>query len=185
MDTVIHAIARERIPVPPGAAAGSRRRGDRGVAVEPLKLEVCLFDNGELFSPSSAAPWSALIGCGTLILAPSILAAGVPAEASSGRREVALYGPGSGGRVASVDLEVAFSSHHGSSNERITEPTPDLSKRLPTVRMKLDLKKRRPSSSQAHQTLLFPRTCTTGPRSNHVYPRQLLGFIIFGQGVCL
>lgn len=76
--------------------------------MEPPRLEVCLFDND-----SSTRSPSALLGVGTVDLAPFITSSVQPEDSRrDSRREVLLLEPGSGKSVASAVLGITFSSHH-------------------------------------------------------------------------
>lgn len=210
VDTAIQAIARHRVSnssSPPqrlnvGGPAPSCH--DCAVEVEPLALEVCLFDNNRC-SPSSSSS-SALLGCGTMVLTPVIIAGilaqderatdssngqettyqpfcgrvraleevgvcpyeqtastrgdgesatptvDMPQELHSGSRlrEVLLFEPGSGKRMASVTLGVALSLHKNSGinrgmlppsgSPRATDVASTLAEHLPKVRKSLTLK---------------------------------------------
>lgn len=148
--------------------------------VEPLALEVCLFDNNRC-APSSSFS-SGLLGCGTMVLTPIIIAGilagddgasdswigqetayqpfarrvsplgeagfrvrerkvsirvgGEPAftmsdvqqeaHSSSRSREVVLFEPGSGNRIASIILGVALSLHRNSRNGGLSPPLESL-----------------------------------------------------------
>lgn len=202
MDTAIQAIARHRVssspspPDRPNAGGFSPSCHECTVQVEPLALEVCLFGNNRC-SPSIASS-SGLIGCGTMVLTPVILAeitagdertsasyicqktayqpssgrarplgeAHVPARegttstATGGKsaittshtqqeahrsslgKEVVLFEPGSGKRVASIVLGVNLSLHQGSRGRDMTPPAgsprvadaaTNLGERLPKV----------------------------------------------------
>ena len=121
VNTAVHAIAREHISAPPPAAAGGNFRQDLEfqVEVEPLALEVCLFDNGRRSSSPLAPPSSsALLGVGTVELTPIIVASGMSIkqgeDRSNSTREVLLFEPGSGRPIASALLGMSFSSHDSS-----------------------------------------------------------------------
>ncbi|CAM9315535.1 unnamed protein product [Ectocarpus fasciculatus] len=166
VDTSIHAIARKRDSMPCSSSPTTTATGSRSSSqdwamvaeVEPLTLEVCLFDNDRVSSCSSleSPPFSfpsCLLGCGTMALTPLIIAGGGDScnprqgqEAAhqtrdanrsraweqtdftegererdpfinakhpnaAGLREIVLFEPVSGGRIASLTVDVTFSSH--------------------------------------------------------------------------
>lgn len=100
---------------------------DSGGAVEPLSLEVCLFDN-------RSSAWSCLLGRGVLPLTPVIIAdtahskieravkpSGVSKEQKLGlsgvTREVVLLEPRTGKMMATVPLELEFTPRDKSAPE--------------------------------------------------------------------
>ncbi|CAM9284052.1 unnamed protein product [Ectocarpus sp. 4 AP-2014] len=158
VDTSLHAIARKRDSMsssssPTPTAAGGRTSSQDWAMVaevEPLTLEVCLYDNDRLSSCSSleSPPFlfpSCLLGCGTMALTPLITAgegdscnscnscegqqaarqtrdtkgntAGTQMGSINARhrrgagfREIVLFEPVSGERIASLTVDVTFSS---------------------------------------------------------------------------
>lgn len=208
MDTAVQAIARQRYPSSFSSLQRSTAGGvgsscqDCAVPVEPLALEVCLFENSGRSSSSSpplasSSSASCLLGCGTMVLTPVIIAGNSGGEGppnsrngqetpyqplggtirpfggagfrareqtastagggesaipmddvqqeaqSSSSREVMLFEPGSGKRIASVSLGVAFSLHPSRSNggvlpssgsPRVTDSAIQLRELLPKVR---------------------------------------------------
>lgn len=144
LNTAIHAIAREQTSAPSPVAGGANSRQDCGfqVQVEPLTLEVCLFDNGRRSSSSLAPPSSSsLLGIGAVVLSPIIVANGVRQgeNRSNSRREVLLFEPGSGKPVASTLLWVTFTSHDNSyapptESSRIIDAANTCRERMPKVR---------------------------------------------------
>lgn len=137
LNTAVHAIARERTSsssssVPSPAAGVTVSRQDCEVEVEPLTLEVCLFDNARRSSSPLAPPSSsALLGLGTAVLTPIIFASTQQDENRGiSRREVLLYEPGTGKTIASALLGMTFSASSHSSSYGDDVPIPTESPRI-------------------------------------------------------